>query len=176
MPPSEWSRLVFDGEPERLWVTIERSLPFAFVIPVRNTRALRPERMDILDVKLLAAAVFDATTEQGAKALRELDRRLSAGFADAEALRPNQRRRRPPTPGEDEARRLLDESLRAMTGPDPVAAVRAVLSEPREGRTVQPESRRLPWGPALVMLAVVLGALTLFWRRYRDAGPGRNPA
>ena len=113
------------------WVTTQRSLPFAYVIPVLNSRALRPERIDILDVKLAAARAFDPAVPEDRAALLRLDEVLSRGFAEAEALKPHQKRKRPPTEGEAAARSLLNALLTAWAKQDDdVAATREVLLNP----------------------------------------------
>lgn len=132
LPPSEFAALAYGPDAERQWVTIQRSLPFAYFAPVRNLRALRPERLDIMDIRLVAATVLDPRDPDDRAVLAELDRVLSEGFQEAEDLPMREKRRRDPMPGEMAARYLLNSLFTALAdAEDPRAAARGVLADPR---------------------------------------------
>lgn len=129
--PSQTAAAFYGGPVEHRWVTVKRSLPFAWVMPIMNSQALRRERRDIVDAKRVAFAVFDPADAGDRAAMQALDEELLQGFDEVEKLRGRERSRREATRGEAAARDILSDMVWRLDRMDPVPAARDVLLHPR---------------------------------------------
>jgi len=131
--PLDVSREVWgdDLADTHLWITIERSMPFAFLIQIRDRDAMNPGHSDLYAVRRVAAGVLDSGGD--ADCLIALTERLLDGQEVAETpegrvFAPSRRiRSRSATVGERMARTLFNPLTSAAESDDPAAAMRAIL-------------------------------------------------
>ncbi len=136
--PGAWRRRMGMQDADHIYMDIERTMPFALVVGIPNLRALDPRRANIVEVRLLAAAVLDPESVEDRTCFQKLDKVLSEGLEQLPGLRGRERRRPPVTSAEVAAGRILGECLDLLDEEDPSAAVRAVLcraGEDNEGGT-----------------------------------------
>jgi len=126
--PAEWHRAM-GASPETFFMAVERTMPFAFVVQIPNTRALAPSRAAIVEVRLLAAATLDPADADDRECWAMLDARLREGLERLANLKGRERRHPPLTAGEKAAQETLARCLDAMdrAGDDRGVAVRAAL-------------------------------------------------
>ena len=114
-----------------LWITVERSMPFAYFIQIRDRDAMNPGHSDIYAVRRLAASVLDSPDDTAC--LAELTERLLAGQETADTpegriFAPSRRiRSRSATEGERMARMMFNPLTSAAESDDPARAMRGAL-------------------------------------------------
>lgn len=136
--PLERARTIWgeDLAPVHYWTTSARSMPFAFVVRIENSRAINPRHADVMAVQQLAHALLDAHDAEDAACARALADALLEGQELAETdegriFSPSRRLRDPiAREGEKRARDLFN-PLAAAAGEGEGAreALRAVLCE-----------------------------------------------
>lgn len=122
--PAQWAANAYGHEPEPVWATTQRTMPFAFLVPIENRRAMAAGVRDVLTVKLAAASVLDSADDADRERLRQLDEALLEGLRERLA-QTRRRRDRTPTAGEERAAELLSQ-LAALDATDRQHA-RAIL-------------------------------------------------
>ncbi|MBI5155109.1 hypothetical protein HZA57_07725 [Candidatus Poribacteria bacterium] len=126
--PGQYGREAFPGDSGHDWALSYHAMPFALFVEIPNKRALSPFAQDVLDTRLIAAAVLDPAIPGDFECLRRLDAVLEAGRGEPGSIEERRRRRKGvPTPGEAAAGVFIKAFLGALELEDPVPVVREVL-------------------------------------------------
>lgn len=132
--PSAFARDLFGEVPPPEWTTTLRGLPFAIFARIDNPRVMNDNARAVVELRLVAASVFDPADADDRAALLALDEALSVKTPSTGEA-PAKRKRRmaaytPPTMGEQLAKQLLDAILELPPGPGRKAAAREILRKP----------------------------------------------
>lgn len=131
--PSAFAREVLGTDPEPRWTSTFRGMPFAVFWRVDNPRVMNDSQRALVELRVVAASVFDPANDADREVLRQLDEALSqTAFVTGEEPAPRKRRRAsytPPTKGEALAKRLLDAILELPEGPGRKEAAREILRQ-----------------------------------------------
>lgn len=100
------------SRPQPQWITVSRTMPFAFVFPIRNSRVMTAPQQDLYAIRLAAFSVLDPASEQDRQCLGALDAAIFSGPEQQNAAA---------------AALLLDELVAAETAANPRAAGRKAL-------------------------------------------------